>query len=459
MLFNIILIVSYLFCVFLIHITYRKFFVYRSGKIMLTTIPSINIGDEDIQSLIKSGNKKLKILSFVFSILSVSMLILNEVWTINLFVLLIYGYIIADIILFDKYMKKMRALKNERGFKVNTKKYIDVSISKKIEKMKIGKKMWLIPFIIIAIEVIVANILFEKVDILMVGLCILVLLSIVMIAYVINRLPVKIISSDSEKNLYYNSKRIIYVQERIFYFACIYSVLLSLAIFISSNDEYSYIPFLILILPTLIFSVYLVYLLKKVDNTIEECFDGDQYFVDEDIYYDVLGYNNPDDNRIFVSDPFFSGNLIINRGNKKGKVVFGISYALLVALLIPLFMLGMEAKYNPTFSNTKIVIGTKFYRDEINYSNIESINLIDDLPEGRIIKTNGVGLSYQSYGSFRIQNVGQVRLYLYNDVEKIIEVKQKKGKTIFFNDKTIKNTENMYNNLTEKYKVYKESIK
>ena len=58
---KIILYLTYIFCVLVSYFVYRKFFVYKSGKIMLTTIPSGNIDDDEIQYLIKKGRRSFSI--------------------------------------------------------------------------------------------------------------------------------------------------------------------------------------------------------------------------------------------------------------------------------------------------------------------------------------------------------------------------------------------------------------
>ena len=349
-------------------------------------------------------------------------------------------------------MKKMRKLKSEKKLRTSTRKYIDVTISNDINKMRFGKKQWLIPLLVLILGSFIAGMVYGKVDGIIVSICFLVLISTIAMSFVIDRLPIKIISSDPDKNRYFNQKRVVSIQEKIFYFSCMYSVLLTFVVFVASKDEFSYIPFMGIIIPSIIFILYMVYLFKKMDDFEQQFVDEDDYFVDDDEYYDILGYNNSNDKRIFVSDPVFSGNLIINRANPKGRAILSLTYIIILAIPFILFSFG-ATEYKYTINTNNIVISAGLYKDEVEFSNIESMKILNELPDGRIIKTNGVSLDYQSYGTFNIRNVGKVRFYLYNDTNKLIEIKQKKGKNIYFNEKTLKETESLYKNLTRKYKI------
>lgn len=449
---KIILYLTYIFCVLVSYFVYRKFFVYKSGKIMLTTIPSGNIDDDEIQYLIKKGRRSFSIFTYGISIAALIFFLLGDIWVLNSFILLIYFYYIFTAFLLNSYMKKMRKLKSEKKLRTSTRKYIDVTISNDINKMRFGKKQWLIPLLVLILGSFIAGMVYGKVDGIIVSICFLVLISTIAMSFVIDRLPIKIISSDPDKNRYFNQKRVVSIQEKIFYFSCMYSVLLTFVVFVASKDEFSYIPFMGIIIPSIIFILYMVYLFKKMDDFEQQFVDEDDYFVDDDEYYDILGYNNSNDKRIFVSDPVFSGNLIINRANPKGRAILSLTYIIILAIPFILFSFG-ATEYKYTINTNNIVISAGLYKDEVEFSNIESMKILNELPDGRIIKTNGVSLDYQSYGTFNIRNVGKVRFYLYNDTNKLIEIKQKKGKNIYFNEKTLKETESLYKNLTRKYKI------
>ena len=80
-------------------------------------------------------------------------MLIDSAWLkVNLFVWLIILYYLVFMYSANNSMKKMRKLKAERGFRVNTKRYVDLSLSNEFEKLRIGKKAWLIPIIIFVVE-------------------------------------------------------------------------------------------------------------------------------------------------------------------------------------------------------------------------------------------------------------------------------------------------------------------
>ena len=73
------------------------------------------------------------------------------------------------------------------------------------------------------------------------------------------------------------------------------------------------------------------------------------------------------------------------------------------------------------------------------------LELLDEFPKGNVIRTNGTSLDSQSYGSFSVKGIGNVRLYYYNSGKKLIFIKA--DKNYIFNQKTDGETEELYNKI------------
>ena len=175
---------------------------------------------------------------------------------------------------------------------------------------------------------------------------------------------------------------------------------------------------------------------------------------DEDSYWDIFGYKNPNDRRIFIPSLIFSGNFEINRGNKWGRFIF-ISINLIVILLvfsIPYFLSPSPYKYD--LNETSISIKAKFYKDRIDFKDIKDISL-GDFPNVRVVRTNGASTESQGYGSFSLEGIGDVRLYYYKDCKEVITIK---GKKIYmFNEKNKEETEKLYKEIRGTYDKYRKS--
>ena len=85
------------------------------------------------------------------------------------------------------------------------------------------------------------------------------------------------------------------------------------------------------------------------------------------------------------------------------------------------------------------ISSSQLYQDEIDLNDIQSITILDQLPEGRMVRTNGAAMEKTSTGSYNIEGYGKVRLYIYNDVDKYIEIKTK-DKTYIINEPSEKET-------------------
>ncbi|WP_221621460.1 hypothetical protein, partial [Bacillus licheniformis] len=84
---------------------------------------------------------------------------------------------------------------------------------------------------------------------------------------------------------------------------------------------------------------------------------------DEDEYYDLLGYKNPSDPRLFV-EPRIGSKMDINRGHWKGKVLFYGSWALAIIFLSGAFVFSgwmKSATFEVAVEKQKIVISAPMY--------------------------------------------------------------------------------------------------
>lgn len=159
---SIILAVTYLFIIFINYKVYNNFYIYKSGKIMLTSIPYVNKDDEDVQEIVKEGKKKFVLINIVFTLAAGLLFIKSTRLVVNLFIWLILLYVGVFAYFANISMKKMRKLKAERGFVINKKKYVDLTLSNEVEKLRLGKRAWIIPIVIFAIGILLNSMIFGK---------------------------------------------------------------------------------------------------------------------------------------------------------------------------------------------------------------------------------------------------------------------------------------------------------
>ena len=72
------------------------------------------------------------------------------------------------------------------------------------------------------------------------------------------------------------------------------------------------------------------------------------------------------------------------------------------------------------------------------------------IPSG--IRTNGVGASTYNLGNFSINGYGKCKLYVYFENQEYICIKLKDNSYIFFNSKSVEETNKYYNELLQEIK-------
>lgn len=423
----------------------KKGFSYNNGKILLTTIPINEVDSKEVQEISKKGLKSFKLLHLVFFIISFLPLFVNSDIEILFFIGIIFAYLISLGFLSNKYIKQMRKLKKEKNFASFTRKYVDLSVAKEIDKQKLPIFVWLIPFIVFVVGFSIFGTFTDMELILFICLST-TLIAMIFMGLFWRRSKISVISDNKEKNLYINKIKIIKLQNKVFTLVNLYSVLFLVLIYLQKMDKYSFIPFVGNIISITFFVFYLIYTINKIDMEISSNIEDDKFIEDQDEYYDIFGYKNPNDSRILVPDPMNTGSTVINRGNKKGKILFAITNMLLAFVIIFALALIFEKDWKVEISDT-IKISTMLYKDNIKQSDIENIELLDKFPNKRAIRMNGGATKEKAYGNFSMEGEGNVRLYVFNKTDKVIKISRKNEKPVYINMRTNEKTEELYEKL------------
>ncbi|WP_029949230.1 hypothetical protein [Parvimonas micra] len=423
----------------------KKGFSYNNGKILLTTIPINEVDSEEVQEISKKGLKSFKLLNLVFFILSFSLLFTNTDIEIILLLGILFAYLISIGVLSNKYIKQMRKLKKEKNFASFTRKYVDFTVSKEIDKQKLPIFLWLIPLVVFIGGFSIFRTFADMELILFICLST-TLIAMIFMGLFWRRSKISVISDNKEKNLYINKIKIIKLQNIIFTLVNVYSVLFLVLIYLQKMDKYSFLPFVASIILITFFIFYIISTVNKIDMEISSNIEDDKFIEDQDEYYDIFGYKNPDDPRLLVSDPMNTGNTIINRGNKKGKILFAFTNMLLAFVIIFGLALIFEKDWKVEISDT-VKISTILYKDNIKQSDIENIELLDKFPNKRAIRMNGGATKEKAYGNFSLEGEGNVRLYIFKKTDKVIKISRKNQKTVYINKRTNEETEELFEKL------------
>lgn len=423
----------------------KKGFSYNNGKILLTTIPINEIDSEEVQEISKKGLKSFKLLHLVFFIISFLPLLTKTDIEILFFIGIIFAYLISLGFLSNKYIKQMRKLKKEKKFASFTRKYVDLSVSKEIDKQKLPIFVWLIPFVVFIGGFSIFG-TFSDMELILFICLSTTLIAMIFMGLFWRRSKISVISDNKEKNLYINKIKIIKLQNKIFTLVNVYSVLFLVLIYLQKMDKYSFLPFGASIILITFFIFYIISTVNKIDMEISSNIEDDKFVEDQDEYYDIFGYKNPNDSRILVSDPMNTGNTVINRGNKKGKILFAFSNIIVAFVIIVALALIFEKDWKVEISDT-VKISTMLYKENIKSGDIDNIELLDKFPNKRAVRMNGGATKEKAYGNFSMEGEGNIRLYVFKKTDKVIKISRKNQKTVYINMRTNEETEELYEKL------------
>mgnify|MGYP000850017659 CR=1 FL=1 len=423
----------------------KKGFSYNNGKILLTTIPINEVDSEEVQEISKKGLKSFKLLNLVFFILSFSLLFTNTDIEIILLLGILFAYLISIGVLSNKYIKQMRKLKKEKNFASFTRKYVDITVNREIDKQKLSIFVWLIPLMVFIGGFSIFGTFADMELILFISLST-TLVAMIFIGLFWRKTRISVISDDREKNLNINKMKIIKFQNKVFTLVNLYSVLFLVLIYLQKMDKYSFLPFGASIILITFFIFYIISTVNKIDMEISSNIEDDKFVEDQDEYYDIFGYKNPNDSRILVSDPMNTGSTVINRGNKKGKILFAFTNMLLAFVIIFGLALIFEKDWKVEISDT-IKISTMLYKENIKSGDIDNIELLDKFPNKRAVRMNGGATKEKAYGNFSMEGEGNIRLYVFKKTDKVIKISRKNQKTVYINMRTNEETEELYEKL------------
>ena len=423
----------------------KKGFSYNNGKILLTTIPINEVDSKEVQEISKKGLKSFKLLHLVFFIISFLPLLTKTDIEILFFIGIIFAYLISLGFLSNKYIKQMRKLKKEKNFASFTRKYVDFTVSKEIDKQKLPIFLWLIPLVVFIGGFSIFG-TFSDMELILFICLSTTLIAMIFMGLFWRRSKISVISDDREKNLNINKIKIIKFQNKIFTLVNLYSILFLVLIYLQKMDKYSFLPLVGYIISITFFIFYIISTVNKIDREISSNIEDDKFIEDQDEYYDIFGYKNPNDPRLLVPDPMNTGNTVINRGNKKGKILFAFSNILVAFVIIIALALSFEKDWKVEISDT-VKISTILYKDNIKQSDIENLELLNKFPNKRAIRVNGGATKEKSYGNFSLEGEGNVRLYVFNKTDKVIKISRKNEKPVYINMRTNEKTEELYEKL------------
>lgn len=394
--------------------------------------------------------------------------------SINLTLIYCFSLSICYMLAFNKYRKKIIKVKREQGWYFDEKSIItvDTEVSRIKESFMLPRK-WFIPPILLT--VVTAIVLFSN-PLNVAGSWNLskAILALLFITYIISyeilmRMSSKVYSDDTEINIALNlsfkqewSKAFIYCS----YTNVILVPLLNMTNRFEDLNMYLFITCLILI--TLLPLAIIIWTCKKVKHERNKFIllqdsvtpkskkkkgkpSTRTYFTDEDDHY-ILGgfYHNKSNPSTFVEKRVLGMGLTINLATKWGKIYMGATIILMLGLfLFTVSQIPLDFWHGATLTQDgdTITINAHSYTSELNINDINSVEMIDELP--KLSKTNGTATNKVLLGSFSIQGYGKGELFINREVENYILIKLNNDEYIILNSINEETTLEYYENFQE----------
>lgn len=439
MVFMIILLANAYFITIVAYFSQKRNLRYENGYVLATTMSYAQFQSDEVQEILnheKEMRKKICIVSLFFPLLM--FVTKSEAFIMYIFIVSILGVSMGMGYSTYLSMRKLRALK--KSWNVDDAKvlFVDVVANMEIEKAKISKYFYVLPIILLLPSLLKFKINTLAFTIIITGF--INVLLILFFGFILRRRGNTVYTSDRDENIRRNLRAKVYPERVAIILATIFAGITS--VLVLALDDFIEGKFILwyLVAEMAVVLSYTIYLVKSEQKIDEE------FISSEDDFYDLFGYNNPNDPRILVPSKLNIGNMEINRGNKAGKAIYLISTILIIALVGSVGYFLTPARYSYEFIGDRMEISAKIYSDKIDLSDVENLELLDEFPKVEMIRTNGAAIESQGYGDFEMKGIGPVRLYIYRNVDKVIHMKTK-NKNFYFNMEDDEKTIELYNKI------------
>lgn len=447
------------------HYAYAQYGEYKNHMIMGVTLSEEQSLDEDIKKVVqefKNIFKKLLIVGYITAIL-VNFLIYwyLSIW-LTVWLVWMFGYIAVVQWLGIKYHKKVYQLKLKKGYLFGNKVH-EVTIDTKLSRIKDTLPLsvwWFLPSVVIVflpfLNGEIRKYRLENLEstLILYGVIALMKFTYVSMYYLFAKRKSVVYSKDSEINITCN--RLTKRGFSILFIAASLADSFSFLLLVWEEATMGYISvvciaiFLVLQFMIVAAMIYTIYEIRKKCDKIQKT-AGEIYTVDEDEFWASGFYNNPADTRLFVPDRTASMNLAINYGKKTawvltGGIAIGVFASLLWTVIITLRLDFVETRY---VVEDRLEIMAPSYSKSIEFDEIKSIRLLDELPEVAMSKQNGASTDQYALGKFHIRNQGTCYLYIYHGHSPIVELELEDMK-IYFNSRQEGVAKECYEQLLEK---------
>lgn len=168
--------------------------------------------------------------------------------------------------------------------------------------------------------------------------------------------------------------------------------------------------------------------------------------VDDDVYWRKGWYENPNDPHWLVQDRLVPCNYSMNMakpGAWGGTIALLAGVGVLMVGLCVLFLWADFGGSSVVIAPDRVAVSAFLYDTEVDPQDIQSVTLLEDLPEDSYVRTNGLDDGRRLIGHFRGRESGPCEMYLHTAASPILAVETREF-TLYFNSEDPAETEAWY---------------
>lgn len=165
--------------------------------------------------------------------------------------------------------------------------------------------------------------------------------------------------------------------------------------------------------------------------------------VDDDVYWRKGWYENPNDPHWLVQDRLVPCNYSMNMakpGAWGGTIALLAGVGVLMVGLCVLFLWADFGGSSVVIAPDRVAVSAFLYDTEVAPQDIQSVTLLEDLPEDSYVRTNGLDDGRRLIGHFRGRESGPCEMYLHTAASPILAV-ETGDFTLYFNSEDPAETE------------------
>ena len=193
----------------------------------------------------------------------------------------------------------------------------------------------------------------------------------------------------------------------------------------------------------------IVYMQKRRKQVLS--MDADALIVDDDEYWKSGWYMNPNDPHLWIQDRMCSTNYTMNMAKPMAKVITVGTAVFLTIMMVGVFslLISLEnAKISVLMDGNQVTIDAAMYDTNFKESEIQSVRILEKMPEDDFTRTNGGATEKYLIGYFEGKETGKCMMYLYRDYTPVLEIRLT-DKMIYVNSRKQDEVQEWYRTLIE----------